>query len=41
MELPLYGGTFKSTEGGSNSVLNCGDLTINGGVMNILILLMC
>lgn len=28
----IYGGTFKSTEG-VNSVLNCGDLTINGGVI--------
>lgn len=28
----IYGGTFKSTEG-VNSVLNCGNLTINGGVI--------
>lgn len=28
----IYGGTFKSTEG-VNSVLNCGNLTINGGII--------
>lgn len=29
----VYGGTFKSADGNSPSIANCGDLTINGGVI--------
>ena len=29
----IYGGTFKSVDGNSLSVANCGDLTINGGTI--------
>ena len=29
----IYGGTFKSVDGKVNSVLNCGDLTVNGGTI--------
>lgn len=30
----IYGGTFKSVDGNSLSVANCGDLTINGGIID-------
>lgn len=29
----IYGGTFKAVDGGSPSVANCGDLTVNGGAI--------
>lgn len=29
----IYGGTFKSVDGNSLSIANCGDLTINGGTI--------
>lgn len=29
----IYGGTFKSVDGSSPSVANCGDLTISGGII--------
>lgn len=32
----IYGGTFKSTDGTSPAVANCGDLTVNGGTIELL-----
>lgn len=32
----IYGGTFKSAVNGSPSIANCGDLTINGGSIELL-----
>lgn len=32
----IYGGTFKSVSKGSQSVSNCGDLTVNGGTIEML-----
>lgn len=32
----VYGGTFKSADGNSPTIANCGDLTINGGTIEIL-----
>lgn len=32
----IYGGTFKSAVDGSPSVANCGDLTVNGGTIELL-----
>lgn len=32
----VYGGTFKSVDGSSPSIANCGDLIINGGAVEIL-----
>ena len=32
----IYGGTFKSFDGTSPSVANCGDLTVNGGTIGLL-----
>lgn len=32
----VYGGTFKSADGNSPAVANCGDLTINGGTIELL-----
>lgn len=32
----IYGGTFKSADGSSPAVANCGDLTINGGTIEFL-----
>jgi hypothetical protein len=32
----VYGGTFKSSDGSSPSVANCGDLTVNGGTIEML-----
>lgn len=32
----VYGGTFKSAVDGSPSIANCGDLTVNGGTIEIL-----
>ena len=32
----IYGGTFKSADGTSPAVANCGDLTVNGGFIELL-----
>lgn len=32
----VYGGTFKSADGTSPAVANCGDLTVNGGTIGLL-----
>lgn len=32
----IYGGTFKSADGTSPAVANCGDLTVNGGTIELL-----
>lgn len=32
----IYGGVFKSADGSSPSVANCGDLTVNGGTIEVL-----
>lgn len=32
----VYGGTFKSVDGGSPAIANCGDLTVNGGTIELL-----
>lgn len=32
----IYGGTFKSADGESPAVANCGDLTVNGGTIELL-----
>lgn len=32
----IYGGTFKSADGASPAVANCGDLTVNGGNIELL-----
>ena len=32
----VYGGTFKSADGSSPAIANCGDLTVNGGTIELL-----
>ena len=32
----IYGGTFKSADGTSPAIANCGDLTVNGGTIELL-----
>lgn len=32
----VYGGTFKSTDGSSPAIANCGDLTVNGGIVELI-----